>query len=120
MPRAGAPQAAPQTTPATARKRGRNLASDKTRRTGEKAAAFLCLLARIGKVAPCARAVGMSARSAYRLRQRARQFAELWDVALVEAARRRALERPRAKAVHPLLAKEAADDCCKGPDDGSI
>ena len=80
---------------------------DNTRWTGAKASAFLKLLARSGKVAACARAVGMSRQSAYRLRARAPEFAKYWEMALQEAARRRASSRRgrRGRAIHPLLAK---------------
>lgn len=77
---------------------------DNTRWTGEKASTFIKLLARSGQVAACARAVGMSRQSAYRLRARAPKFAEFWDLALGEARRRRASSR-RGRYVHPLLAK---------------
>lgn len=79
--------------------------TDNTRWTGAKAGAFLKLLARSGMVAPSARAVGMSARSAYRLRERAPKFAHLFDMAREEARRRKAATgRRRAReAVHPLL-----------------
>ena len=78
---------------------------DNTRWTGAKASAFLKLLARTGKVAPAARAVGMSRQSAYRLRARAPTFAHFWDVALEQAARRRASARRRPYR-HPLLSPE--------------
>ena len=90
---------------------------DNTRWTGEKAATFLKLLARSGKVAPCARAVGMSRQAAYRLRARAPKFAEYWDVAMEEAQRRRASARRGRKAVHPLLAKRA--DICAAQGDNA-
>ena len=46
--------------------------------------AFIAQLTRIGLVAPAARAVGMTARSAYRLRRRAdaASFATAWDKAV--------------------------------------
>ena len=78
---------------------------DNTRWTGEKAADFLKLLARSGKVAPCARAVGMSRQAAYRLRARAPRFALMWDQAMEVAASRKASSR-RRRYVHPLLARE--------------
>ncbi|GAA4043241.1 hypothetical protein [Parerythrobacter jejuensis] len=78
---------------------------DNTRWTGEKASAFLKLLARSGKVAPCARAVGMSRQSAYRLRARAPKFAAFWEDAMELARSRRATSRRGRKPVHPLLAK---------------
>ena len=80
---------------------------DNTRWTGAKAAAFLKLLARSGKVDPCAAQVGMSRQSAYRLRARAPEFAKYWAMAMEEAGRRRASARRgrRGRAVHPLLAK---------------
>ena len=80
---------------------------DNTRWTGARASAFLRLLARLGKVEPCARAVGMSRQSAYRLRARAPLFAQYWDMAMDEAEARRASARKRRRrqerAVHPLL-----------------
>ena len=84
-------------------------APDLTRWTGERASAFIKLLARTGKVAVTARAVGMSRQSAYRLRARSPLFAEYWDVAMEQAAAIAASSRrPRGqrKPVHPLLAKE--------------
>ncbi|NVD45827.1 hypothetical protein [Qipengyuania atrilutea] len=78
---------------------------DNTRWTGAKAAAFLKLLARSGKVAASARAVGMSRQAAYRLRDRAPQFAALWKRAMAEAEAQRASARRTRKAVHPLLAR---------------
>lgn len=84
---------------------------DNTRWTGDKASTFLKLLARSGKVAECARAVGMSRQSAYRLRARAPKFAEYWEMAMGEARRRRASSRRGRRPVHPLLAKaEPAGD----------
>jgi hypothetical protein len=83
-----------------------NPAPDNTRWTGEKAAAFLKQLARHGKVARAARAVGMSRQAAYRLRARAPKFAELWEIAMADAARARAAARRARKSVHPLLASE--------------
>lgn len=79
---------------------------DNTRWTGEKAAAFLKALARTGKVAPAARAVGMSRQAAYRLRARAPQFAALWLTAMAAAREQRTAARSRRKPVHPLLARE--------------
>lgn len=81
-------------------------APDRTRWTGEKAAAFLKALARSGKVAAAARAVGMSREAAYRLRARAPQFAALWLTAMAAAEAQRAAARRRRKPVHPLLARE--------------
>ena len=82
---------------------------DNTRWTGEKASTFLKLLARSGKVAPSARAVGMSRQAAYRLRARAPRFAEFWDRAMQAAQRQRNHSdnsSPRGrKPVHPLLAR---------------
>lgn len=80
-----------------------NPAPDNTRWTGEKAATFLKLLGRTGKVAASARAVGMSRQAAYRLRARAPRFAEYWDMAMEVAARRKASSRRGRKPVHPLL-----------------
>lgn len=85
---------------------------DHTHWTAPKAAAFLKLLACSGKVAPCARAVGMSRQSAYALRDRAPEFAKLWEVAMREAARQRALsgrvgQRGARANVHPLIARKA-------------
>lgn len=91
---------------------------DNTRWTGAKAGAFLKALARTGKVAPSARAVGMTRQSAYRLRARAPKFAELWELAMAEAQRTRALEARAGrgrKAVHPLLAKAAPAGNRQGP-----
>lgn len=79
--------------------------TDNTRWTGEKASTFLKLLARSGKVAQCARAVGMSRQAAYRLRARAPLFAQYWDDALALARRRRASSK-RGRRVHPLLARD--------------
>ncbi|MEZ5680587.1 MAG: hypothetical protein R3E14_04745 [Erythrobacter sp.] len=78
---------------------------DNTRWTGAKASAFLKLLARTGKVASSARAVGMSRQAAYRLRARAPKFAEYWDMSMELAARRKASSRRGRKPVHPLLAR---------------
>jgi len=82
-----------------------NTPQDNTRWTGAKAGEFLRHLARSGMVAPSARAVGMSARSAYRLRDRAPQFAHLFAMALDEAKRRKAAagRRRNKQKVHPLL-----------------
>ena len=93
---------------------------DNTRWTGEKASAFLKLLARHGKVARAARDVGMSRQAAYRLRARAPQFAVFWKDALELARRRRASSR-RGRSVHPLLAPgpAAAPDAGEWPGDGS-
>ena len=52
---------------------------DNTRWTGEKAADFLKLLASSGKVAPCARAVGMSRQAAYRLRAHHAAFCDAME-----------------------------------------
>jgi molybdenum-dependent DNA-binding transcriptional regulator ModE len=46
--------------------------------TQSKALAFIEALARHGKVAAAARAVGMTRQSAYRLRDRVPQVAEVW------------------------------------------
>ena len=78
---------------------------DHTRWTHEKAARFLKLLARSGKVAPSARAVGMSRQSAYVLRARAPTFASLWDHAMAEARKQRSM-RSRAKRRSPLLSPD--------------
>lgn len=80
---------------------------DNTRWTGPKAAQFLKALSRTGKVAPAAREVGMSRQAVYRLRERAPKFAEMWDWAMREAARRQAeaQEAKRRAPVHPLLAR---------------
>ena len=89
----------------------RSTPPDNTRWTGEKAGDFLKSLARTGKVASAARAVGMSRQAAYRLRERAPRFAGLWEVALEQARRQRASAR-RGKRVHPLLdPRPVADDC---------
>lgn len=85
---------------------GEHPTPDNTRWTGEKAAMFLKALARTGKVAPAARAVGMSRQAAYRLRARAPKFAEFWEIAMADAARARASSRRASKSAHPLLAKE--------------
>ena len=78
---------------------------DNTRWTGDKASAFLRLLAQSGKVAPSARAVGMSRQAAYRLRARAPRFAEFWDRAMKVAQARSAAAKANMRAsVHPLLA----------------
>ncbi|MFB0614190.1 hypothetical protein [Aurantiacibacter poecillastricola] len=83
------------------------VATDTTRWTGPKAAAFLKALARHGKVAKAAREVGMSRQAAYRLRARAPKFAEMWDWAMREAEARRveAHAAGRRGPVHPLLAR---------------
>ncbi|UIP07725.1 LysR family transcriptional regulator [Erythrobacter sp. SDW2] len=78
---------------------------DNTRWTGAKAMAFLKALAQHGKVARAARSVGMSRQAAYRLRARAPNFADFWDGALVEAARRKELARQARAPVHPMLAR---------------
>lgn len=87
-----------------------------TRWTGEKASTFLKLLARSGKVAECARAVGMSRQAAYRLRARAPLFAQYWEDALALAQRRRASSK-WGRRVHPLLARDPkrafADDAAE-------
>jgi hypothetical protein len=49
--------------------------------TPAKAHAFIEALARHGKVAAAARAVGMTRQSAYRLRDRVPQVAEVWAFA---------------------------------------
>jgi hypothetical protein len=82
---------------------------DNTRWTGAKATTFLKLLARTGKVAPTARAVGMSRQAAYRLRARAPQFAKFWDQAM-EVARNRHASSRRRRFVHPLLDKRPLED----------
>lgn len=78
---------------------------DNSRWTGEKAAIFLKLLARHGKVAPAARAVGMSRQAAYRLRARAPKFAEFWELAMRDARGKAARASRKRKSAHPLLAK---------------
>ena len=97
---------------------------DNTRWTGEKATAFLRLLARGVKVAPAARAVGMSRQAAYRLRERAPGFARYWALALEEAEKLREAERRgrrpgrgqgrgqgrERKPVHPLLSRAPIAD----------
>ena len=89
--------------------------TDNTRWTGDKAATFLKLLARSGKVAECARAVGMSRQSAYRLRARAPNFSDCWDMAMGEAERRRASSRRSRKRVHPLLSPHRIGMGSEGP-----
>ena len=80
---------------------------DNTRWTGDKAADFLKALARCGKVAIAARSVGMSRQAAYRLRARAPNFAQMWDLAMqqAEASRAAALKQAGKRTVHPLLAR---------------
>lgn len=99
---------------------------DKTRWTGEKASAFLRLLARTGKVAATARAVGMSRQSAYRLRARAPLFAQYWDMAMDQAEAARAASRrarrarrsgSKGRSVHPLLEQHPAQ--ARNPGDTS-
>ena len=65
---------------------------------------FLLALARLGLVAPAARSVGMSARTAYRLRARDADgsFSTAWDHA-VEDGRRAALDTAIARAVDGVL-----------------
>ena len=92
----------------------RKPAPDNTRWTGAKASGFLKLLARTGKVASSARAVGMSRQAAYRLRARAPKFAEYWDMSMDLAARRKASSRRGRKPVHPLLAKGPVGDAAQG------
>ena len=92
---------------------------DNARWTGARASAFLRLLARSGKVEPCARAVGMSRQSAYRLRPPL--FPQYWDMAMDEAASRQASARKRrrglrGRAMHPLLARNPQAGF--GPDTG--
>ena len=89
---------------------------DNTRWTGEKATVFLKLLARSGKVAASARAVGMSRQAAYRLRARAPKFAEYWDMSMEVWRKSRASSR-RRKYVHPLLDKRPVAHGAEG--DGS-
>ncbi|MES2444381.1 MAG: hypothetical protein V4574_16260 [Pseudomonadota bacterium] len=63
---------------------------------------FIAQLARIGVVSAAARAVGMSAKSAYALRKRAGEgssFAAAWDHAVAEG-RARALDTAIARALH--------------------
>ena len=91
----------------------RESSPDRSRWTGERASAFLRLLARTGKVAATARAVGMSRQSAYRLRARAPLFAQYWDMAMDQAEAARAASRRRrrsgtkGRSVHPLLDPDA-------------
>ena len=89
---------------------------DNSRWTGEKATIFLKLLARSGKVAASARAVGMSRQAAYRLRARAPKFAEYWDMSM-EVWRKTRASAQRRKYVHPLLDKHPVAHGAKG--DGS-
>ena len=94
--------------------------ADNTRWTGAKASAFLKHLARCGKVAEAARAVGMSRQAAYRLRDRAPLFAHYWDDALELARRRRAKARKGRRAIHPLLARSPlAPDARPAPGPGN-
>lgn len=79
---------------------------DNTRWTGAKASTFLKLLARTGKIAQAAKAVGMSRKAAYRLKARAQEFAKFWEQAMELAKRRRASSRRGRKPVHPLLARQ--------------
>ncbi|RJY09944.1 LysR family transcriptional regulator [Aurantiacibacter aquimixticola] len=71
--------------------------------TGAKATTFLKELAVHGNVSRAARTVGMSRKSAYRLRARAPTFAQGWNMAMADAAMMREVERLRAHAPHPLL-----------------
>ena len=69
--------------------------------TPERQRAFIDQLARIGVVTAAARAVGMSAKSAYLLRRRAdaADFAAAWDAAQAEG-RRHALSLAIERALH--------------------
>jgi len=68
--------------------------------TAQRQSGFLVALARLGLVSAAARAVGMSARSAYRLRARDAlgSFSAAWDAALADG-RRSALETGIARAI---------------------
>ena len=72
--------------------------------TAQRQSAFLVALAKIGLVAAAARAVGMSARSAYRLRARDTlgSFSSAREQAL-EDGRRRALDTGIARAIDGQL-----------------
>ncbi|MEM7781181.1 MAG: hypothetical protein AAF697_12395 [Pseudomonadota bacterium] len=59
----------------------------------------------------------MSRQAAYRLKARAPKFAEMWELALEDAAMRRQMERARARAVHPLLASDYPTNSAPKPDD---
>ena len=85
---------------------------DHTRWTHEKAARFLKLLARSDKVAPSARAVGMSRQSAYVLRARAPTFASLWDHAMAEARKQRSM-RSRARRRSPCCRRTCTISPCR-------
>ena len=76
--------------------------------TAEAQSAFIAMLARCGVIAHAARSVGLSARSAYHLRQKAgaESFAAAWDWALetgLEESRDRALALARQKRVRPIM-----------------
>jgi len=72
--------------------------------TAQRQSAFLVALAKLGLVAAAARAVGMSARSAYRLRARDTlgSFSSAWEQALADG-RRRALDTGIARAIDGQL-----------------
>jgi hypothetical protein len=81
--------------------------TNSSRRDGwlpERQSAFIAALNAMGAVAPAARAVGMSPRSAYKLRARpdAASFARAWDEALV-TGRQHAFEIAIENAVHGVL-----------------
>ena len=73
--------------------------------TGERARSFLLQLGEHGSVARAARAVGMSRKSCYALRDRAPEFAKAWQIALHDARLMRDVAQIRRKAAHPLLDK---------------
>lgn len=66
--------------------------------TQSKALAFIEALAQHGKVAAAARAVGMTRQSAYRLRDRVPQVAEIWPRAQAAGRARRNLRGKEGKA----------------------
>ncbi len=80
------------------------VATSSTRHDGWTAArqrGFIAHLAEVGVVAEAARAVGISARSAYRLRNRpdAASFRTAWDAAL-DMGQQRALDIAMTRAMH--------------------
>ena len=78
--------------------------------TQPKALAFIEALARHGKVATAARAVGMTRQSAYRLRDRVPQVAEVW-------ARAQAIGRERRRG--KFTVSRSQGDGFAGQGDGS-